>query len=508
MNTLICAGGSGTRVLEALLHLCAAGLGPPSLRLLWVDPDAANGNGDRVSALVARYIDLHGRFARQVGDGLGLFRTKLDLFEVGGQSEGLKPWSPIQKGERLRELLNVDLLGSTPTSPDLVKLFFTPEELDMDLSQGFRGHPSLGSAAMSRVTFQKEAQPWRQLIEKLRNDLAQDEGARVFLTGSVFGGTGAAAFYPLARFLREEATVNGNRLKIGVSALAPYFRFAASTTRNSSSGARQAARAENFPLATLGTVDFYRHLETHQRLPFDVVHWVGADAPADVNFAAGGPEQRNPSHFVELIAATAALEFFHQPSALVGSCYSASGDGEQAVLEWRDLPLANLDRGRVRDTLLRFLLVGAAHVGFCQPLLLHPDLPRRPYCVPWYWERFASKGESLLTEENQRALQGLEEYFRGFHVPWWEQLHRHDTVRLLNRAALTEQGEVRLDRLANLLWPDRSGEADPEAIDAFYSAMVEVPGNLGGEGGAGAYLALLAHAADRYIASHYRKTGA
>jgi Tubulin like len=507
MNTLICAGGSGARVLEALLHLCAAGLGPASLRLLWVDPDGANGNGDRVSTLVARYTDLHERFASQIGEGLGLFRTKLDLLEVGGQTEGLKPWSPIQKGERLREMLNVDLLGSTQTPADLVKLFFTPEELDMDLSQGFRGHPSLGSAAMSRVAFQKEAQPWRQLIEKLRNDLAQDDGARVFLAGSVFGGTGAAAFYPLARFLREEATVNSNRLKIGVSALAPYFRFAASTLRSPSPASRQAARAENFPLATHGAVDFYRHLQTHQRLPFDVVHWVGTDAPSDVNYAAGGPEQRNPSHFVELIAATAAIEFFHDPSALLGSYYSASGDGDQAVLEWRDLPLARLDRNRVRDTLLRFVLVGAVHTGFCRPLLRQEDLPLRPYRIPWYWERFASKGESLLTEDNQRALDALDDFFQKFHIPWWEQLHRHETVRLLNRAALTEEGGVRLDRLANLLWPDRSGKSDPEAVDAFYTAMVQVPKNLGGQSGAGSYLALLAHAADRFIASHYRKTG-
>ncbi|HYH45129.1 MAG TPA: hypothetical protein VEG34_05540 [Thermoanaerobaculia bacterium] len=507
MNTLICAGGSGTRVLEALLHLCASGLGPASLRLLWIDPDGANGNGDRVSTLVSRYQQMHDAFATRVGEGVGLFRTKLDLLEVDGQAEGLKPWSPIQKGERLREILNVDLLGSTNTPADVVQLLFTPEELDMDLSQGFRGHPSLGSAAMSRVTLKRDEQPWRQLIEKLRNDLAQDSGARVYLAGSVFGGTGAAAFYPLARFLRSVPLHNANRLRIGVSALAPYFRFGAATMRNAPASAQQAARAENFPLATRGAVDFYQHLQTHESFPFDVVHWVGSDVASDVNYSPGGADQRNPSHFVELIAAAGALEFFTQPETLTGSRYAGSGDAAHPILDWKDLPLATLSQNDVRDALLRLLLVGTVHVGFCLPLLRLPELRRRPYRVPWYWERFASKGESLLGEENAKALDRLDDFFRGLHFPWWTQLHRQENVRLLNRAALEDSGGLRLDRLANLIGADDSGNADPEAIDAFYSEMVAVPKSKGGQSGAPAYLSLLAHAADRYIVRYYKNAG-
>ena len=45
MNYLICAGGSGVRVLESMIHLCAMGLGPDELRVLAVDPDNANASG-------------------------------------------------------------------------------------------------------------------------------------------------------------------------------------------------------------------------------------------------------------------------------------------------------------------------------------------------------------------------------------------------------------------------------------------------------------------------------
>ena len=512
MNTLICAGGSGVRVLEAVLQLCAAGLGPASLRLLVIDPDSANGSGARATALVESYLEGHRRFAGRLGDGLQLFQTELDLLDVGGRAAGLKTWSPIEKGQRLREVLNVDLLDSTGTPSELVRLFFTTEEIRMDLTQGFRGHPSVGAAAMSLVTLKTGEQPWRQLIEKLKGDLARDEGARIFLAGSVFGGTGASTFYPIARFLRSVPEVNHNRLKIAAGALSPYFRFEAATAGIDSAASRQAAKAERFPLATRSAVDFYERLRVsavEKNLPFDVFYWAGDDTPMSVPYAPGGPEQKNPSHFVELLTALAALDFFETPGAVQGSCYAGSNGAsdEEACLEWRDLPLARLDREKVRLGLLRFFLTGAVHLGFAGPLVRLPDIDRAPYRVPWYWERFASKGDRLNTEESQAGLEFLDKFFRDHHFPWWTEVHGHTAVRLFNRAALNGGKDVRLDRLTNLLWPDRAGESDPDAIDAFYTEMMKVPKRQGGDGGAAAYLALLANAADRFIDSRYAKTG-
>jgi hypothetical protein len=511
MNTLICAGGSGVRVLEALLHLCAAGLGPASLRLLVIDPDGANGNGARVTDLVESYLEGHRRFAGRLGDGLNLFRTELDLLDVGGRSAGLKTWSPIEKGQRLREVLNVDLLDSTSTPPEMVRLFFTQEEINMDLTQGFRGHPSVGAAAMSLVALKKGEQPWSQLVEKLRGDLAHDHGARVFLAGSVFGGTGAATFYPIARFLRTVPEVNHSRLKVAAGALSPYFRFEAASSGTDSAASRQAAKAERFPLATRSAVDFYEHLRLNavtDSWPFNAFYWVGDDSPLSVPYAPGGPNQKNPSHFVELVTALAAVDFFSNPDDIQGSCYAGSnGTDAETSLNWDDLPLARLDREKIRRSLLRFFLAGTVHLGFSGPLARLPEIEAFPYRVPWYWERFASKGDRLSTEASRAGLDFLDRFFHDQHFSWWLELHGRDAVRLFNRSALNGNGEVRLDRLTNLLWPDRAGESDPDAIDSFYSEMMKVPKKRGGEGGAAAYLALLAHAADRFIDSHYTKTG-
>jgi hypothetical protein len=511
MNTLICAGGSGTRVLEALVHLCAAGLGPPSMRILVIDPDGANGNGGRVSSLVEKYGEARKRFGNQLGDGLGLFGTELDLLDVGSHRGSLKTWSPVKRNERLREMFNLDILEGTSTPPEVLRLFFTDQELNMDLSEGFRGHPSVGAAAMSLVTLQADQQPWKQLVEKLQGDLAREEGARVFMAGSIFGGTGSATFYPIGRFLRDVPELNRQALKIAVGALSPYFRFGAAEAGPNARFAREAARSELFPLATRGAVDFYDHLHTNDNWPFDVIHWIGDNSPISVPYAPGGPLQKNPAHYVELMTALAAVDFFQAPQEQEGSCYAGSrrqaGNGGHLTLNWDDLPLRSLDREMVRQGLLRFFLAGLVHLGFTGPLVRRDEIERSPERVPWYWQRFISKEDSLATEENRRGLELLDDFFKDFHLPWWGQVHQNVLFRLFNPTALGEGNGVRLDRLANLEGSDRAGEADPDAIDDFYTDMMRVPKRQGGTGGTAAYLALLAHAADRYITREYKKTG-
>lgn len=507
MNTLICAGGTGTRVLEAVLHLCAAGFGPETMRLLVIDPDRANGNGDRTTTLVDRYREGHQRFGKSVGDDLRLFRTELDLLEVG-RERGLKIWSPVSTTDRLRDVLKIDLLGGTSTPDDLWQLLFTRQEIEMDLREGFRARPSVGAAAMSLVALQADEPPWKLLLQRLENDLAQDTGAQIFLAGSIFGGTGAATLFPIGRFLRESLGASG-RLHIGAALLTPYFRFAAAAADPSISSVAEAARSENFPTHTRAAVDFYRHLESFGEPTFDVQFWIGDNSPRTVEYAPGGTRQRNPAHLVEMLSALAALEFFAAPTALKGSCYAgaesldgrANANGRPC---WQDLPLVRTNHAQLRRVLLRFWLTGIVHLGFAGPLVRRSELDRDPRLVPWYWQRFARRGEFLSTEDNEQALDFLDDFFVKYHFPWWQQLHAEDSVRLANRVALPDGDGIRLDRLANAEWPDQPGEADPDAIDRFYEELSSVPSKLGGTGGAAAYLALLAHAADRFIKREYQ----
>jgi hypothetical protein len=301
---------------------------------------------------------------------------------------------------------------------------------------------------------------------------------------------------------------------VGVAALVPYFRFEADTASKDKRISEMAAKSEDFPLATRSAVEYYDHLRCHQDWDFDAVYWIGDSSLINVDYDAGGPGQENPNHFVELLAALAAVEFFRNP-VTTKACYYAGPRqndeperGDENMLDWVDLPLRS-DRQWLQARLLQFYLAGAAHLGFFHPLFRDYNLDQRPYHVPWYQDRITSRRHSLYTADNQRALQALTQFFAHFHYVWWSQIHARDgNARLFNRAALRPGSdgsmEPQLDHLGNLLWPDRPGEASLDRFDGFFTDTVLVERSKGGEEGAAAYFSLVAHAAIRYIEREYR----
>src|SRR6266851_3106758 len=99
-NYLICAGGSGVRALESMLHLCAAGLGPDEVKVLVIDPDASNGNYTRTNDLFTDFSACCNAYRGKLGDER-FFATKLTAL-AGGNGGGLQAWSPVNNGQFFR----------------------------------------------------------------------------------------------------------------------------------------------------------------------------------------------------------------------------------------------------------------------------------------------------------------------------------------------------------------------------------------------------------------------
>jgi hypothetical protein len=506
MNTLICAGGSGTRVMEAALQLCAAGLGPEKLRILVIDPDTGNGNLARTNSLVTAYSACHGDF----GKDTGLFRTELELL----------PSPPLDTNQRFNQLLRFDLLS--PVEKDLVHLFFTDDELIMNMDKGFRGHPALGAAVMALLSLRANQPPWQELAVGIQGDVNTPEGSRVAIAGSVFGGTGAAALHPLALFLRGMPVVNKNRLKIAAVALVPYFEFnvGEADAANQARNRELAAKSEWFALTTRAAVEFYDHLRKTNNWEFDAMYWLGDDGLAGVEYSVGGPEQKNPAHFVDFLGAVAALDFLASDGDAGGCRYAGPAEcpeetlKKRNVLRWEDIPVKNLKREKVRRGLLEFYLAGVMHLGFMQPLLEFSGTDRMPYCVPWYLERFASQKDWLTGAANSQALARLAGFFSQHWFPWWCQIHGVkedgleglDRVRLFNRSAMNAaSGAVpaNLHGLATLAWPQKTFDDNLDRVDSFFSDMVRASGSHKGGGGAASYLALLSRAAGTFVTREY-----
>jgi hypothetical protein len=162
-----------------------------------------------------------------------------------------------------------------------------------------------------------------------------------------------------------------------------------------------------------------------------------------------------------------------------------------------------------------------AHVGFFGPLL-SDGIERNTASVPWYRDRFVKVGDLLTESTNRESLNWLTEYYEAHHFPWWLALHRTGDsaiVRLMNPAAIMAVGNsgsrpqeigragVYLNRMANALWPDRPGDADPDRFDDFFTETVRVPKRAGGPRGAAAYISLLWAAADAFANKQYASAG-
>lgn len=509
MNTLICAGGSSLRVLKAVVNLCAVGLGPREIRVLVVDPDGSNGNGAELRQVMELYMRSRERLKDNLAADLPVFGTAFDLLEANDSRQGLKVWPVLDAREKLADVINYDNLSASATPPDVARLLFTEDELRMDLERGFMGHTSVGAAAMSLVALQADREPWRQLAEKIRQDVTQQSGSNVFIVGSVFGGTGASALHPLSRFIRTIPEANRERLRISASALVPYFSFNDSSGLRDAARSKMAAQAQWFSLRTKSAVQFYEHLRQNGDLSFDSTFWIGDKSPIDVRYSEGGPGQQNPAHFVDLLAALACLEFFADPS-VQGNFYGAPRQNEHAelpdmnVVDWADLPFRRLTPESVRRRCLAFVLAAAMHVGFIDPLIHDSRLDAMPFCVPWYLRRFARKGDHFLRKVNRDDVAMLSAFFADHHLRWWSQINEPQNVLLFNRTTFDASAgdgrvSVFLDRLRNLVGPDRPGERTFDGVDTFLTEMEHVPRRRSGKAGAGALLSLLLHAADGYV---------
>jgi hypothetical protein len=512
MKTLIFAGGSGARVLEAVLHLCAAGLGPANLRTFVIDPDDSNGNGDKTGKLVDRYLKCQEAFQMQHAAASSngaeappsFFGTRLDLLNHDNQ---LEIWRPVDPDQQFKDLLN--FTGLSSVQRDVVKLLLTDEELKMNMKRGFRGHPALGAAALALLPLYQNDELWAQFSNAIQQDLAQGE-AKVVIVGSIFGGTGASAIHPLVRYLRKLPQQNQEKLKVAAVALVPYFSFSSADAGQEELDENvTAAQSEWFPLASRSAAEYYKHLQNHDDWPFDALYWLGDDSPAKVSYSTGGPRQANPAHFIDLLAAFACLDFLAEtPSA--PTCYYAGPEESNPsglnVLTWEDIPMSALERNKVRTALQQFQLVGAAHLSFYHPLLTNEQLTRLPYCVPWYLDRFTGHDETLQGEQNQKNLALLTNYFSQDYFQWWHEIHSavNDRVRLFNRMSWVAENKapvkIQRDRLANLLYPDQATAHGLDPVDVLFSEMDRAAKTVSGADTLSKlYFSILAHASQEFV---------
>jgi hypothetical protein len=462
-NYLIGIGGTGARVVEAVVHCCAAGLGPDELTVFLVDPDEGNGNLSRTKSLVTQYQASRRAYTQRSGDHVPLFRTRLRTPET-------LVWSIFdEKNSTLSRFVNLDNLRENAEDrplADFISVLFTREELDTELNEGFRGHPSIGAVVMASPDPQHE--PWKTFWDDVAACQAPHE-ARVFLVGSIFGGTGAAGVPTFGA--REMIKANPSALVddgtskvlLGGALVLPYFTFESpEAPPTSADGAPEMyVTPADFPIATQAALQFYNEKD----LGFDQMYLLGDSLAQRVGrFSHGNQGQENRPHYIVLVSALAAFDFFGQPEVPPGSepeYFYACRDGRP--VDWAGLP-GTRDAGRLAQHQAEVKLALCAMTAFAYVMATEGaavlDTPHDQVKDAWYRRNFSfnprrpeDAGLDPRQHTQRAAIETVERFGEQF-LHWIAALDEDSgDARLVDRRRLfadsasdsgEEEGEARL----------------------------------------------------------------
>ncbi|MGN0222507.1 MAG: hypothetical protein ACI4AM_00625 [Muribaculaceae bacterium] len=327
---LIAIGGTGMRCLESFVHLCAAGLfDNQTIDILTLDTDQTNGNKTRVESLIGLYNDVKssGQPGQPLSNNYFSARLRLYRFFTDYSTTSCSNFAAISATSGLIQQQKDD-------NQDLADLLFEKDTVQQfKLDHGYRAQTHLGSMLMYHgiieaarnvkrggARVQEQEKELAAFIKELTKNSAS---ARVFVFGSVFGGTGASSI-PIIPLAFSEAirissggatTLNMSQVLFGSTLLTDYFSFA-NPNQQQLTKDKVVADSNVFALNSQAAMKFYDG-DITTRNTYKRMYHIGVPAALKVAYsttgtvATGGAEQCNPCHFAELMCACAAFDFFN-----------------------------------------------------------------------------------------------------------------------------------------------------------------------------------------------------
>lgn len=307
-------GGTGTRVIKSLTMLLAAGLkSTNNFEIVPIIIDPHKDNEDLKRTIVA--LNNYQKITELAGLDNGFFGTKISTLQSldpdnklsGAYTFKLKEVSNTKfkdyfsynslsdESKAFADLLfsgkTVDIHGS---SIDLL-------EIPMDI--GFVGNPNVGSVVLNQF---KDSEEFKDFANNF------NEGDRIFIISSIFGGTGAAGFPTILKNIRNAihipGIVNGGYLQrsaIGALTVLPYF--------NIEGDEDSPIKKSDFIEKTKSALTYYKD---NVNPALNAMYYLGDDfngKPYENDPGQNG--QKNKAHFIELAGSLAILDFMNLPQS-------------------------------------------------------------------------------------------------------------------------------------------------------------------------------------------------
>lgn len=383
---VLAIGGSGARVLRSLVMLLAAGVEPNAKIIpLIIDPDRGAGNLSQTIELLKLYTQIREEAQVDNSDPLVTFSTPIEMLPGAGYQVQLDQIA----GTKFREYVDLGVAMSG-SSQALLRSLFSKENLDLEMTIGFKGNPNIGSIVLGQ--FEGSDAYKRFFSELQKGDIKKKS---IFIISSIFGGTGASGFPSLLKSLRSSSTLV-SQMRMGALSLLPYF--------NLENNASSAIDSATFYAKTRAALSYYTE-NIIKNADIDDFYFIGDKSPNSYSNSDGGQTQRNQAHLVELAGALSIIHFARlgseRPTSSVGTMYEFG----------LDKPVSDaIGFKTLGDTTERELAVPLTALYLMHRFLEEADIFTDK--DPWLKEIQANPGDGSFIDDINRFLELYKEWLQ------------------------------------------------------------------------------------------------
>lgn len=291
-------GGTGSRVLRSFTMMMAAGvkIGADEIIPIIIDPDVANADLTRTVTLMNNY--------RSVRKYLSFPKENKNTFFRKEISQILPNYTLQINDTDDKTFQNfIELSSMSRANKAMCRMLFSEKNLTSQMDVGFKGNPNIGSVVLNQIVNSDDFMAFANSYE---------QGDKIFIISSIFGGTGASGFPLLLKTLRTGNNFPNNDIinksEIGAVTILPYFKLKVNDESEIDSS--------TFISKTKSALAYYEN-NISKNGQINALYYLADDITNTYDNHEGGTSQRNDAHLIEFLAASAIVDFSNKEHPVI-----------------------------------------------------------------------------------------------------------------------------------------------------------------------------------------------
>lgn len=283
-------GGTGSRVLRSFTMMMAAGvkIEVDEVIPIIIDPDAANADLTRTVSLMNNYRKIRNHLSFPKENNNTFFRKELgkvlNNYTLHINDTGDKKFQDF-----------IELSSMDRTNQAFCRMLFSEKNLTSKMDVGFKGNPNIGSVVLNQIVNSDDFASFANSFE---------QGDKIFIISSIFGGTGASGFPLLLKTLRTGNNFPNNdiinKAEIGAITILPYFKLEVDDDSEIDSS--------TFISKTKSALSYYEN-NISKNDQINALYYLADNVTNTYENHEGGTSQQNDAHLIEFMASSAIVDF-------------------------------------------------------------------------------------------------------------------------------------------------------------------------------------------------------